>query len=637
MKLIRYMLIFLASYKPLSSDAQIFGVVNSYFKVTDVVPSYNGLRVSDISGLNVNDRVLIIQMKGAVINEAEGATFGNINSVNGAGLYEFATICGFLNDTVIFEREIKNTYDYTKAVQLVKVPVYSSVTVNGTLRAQDWNTTVETGGVIAIAATGTITLNANISGDSAGYKGGALQSFSNCSFITVADNYAYNPSSVISSNDNGTYKGEGINNTISLKEGGKGKQSNGGGGGNNHNSGGGGGANYGSGGNGGRYTGSGTFPCNGTNVGIGGAALSPYGYTSSNNKIFMGGGGGAGHDNNGLGTPGGKGGGIVFIECAELVGNGYTISSNGSKGINISNVVPNEARGDGGGGGGAGGTIIMNVAAYIGNVTLSASGAEGSRAGFQLQCPGPGGGGGGGVIWANGILPGNVTTSIVGGNAGFINDAAENPSCELTSQLATAGASGAVFTDFNITYEPVFNCLGVLPSPNIISWSGRKLTQSVSLKWEVVNGERIKEILLERKNNIGTYTTISNYIQPQNGSYNYTDVEVVFPSVYRLAVVSYNGDEEYSRRLFFDEKNGNELRVYPNPANEQLQIQMPYEKGNVSIIIHDYTGRIVLTRNHIAASAQQVIVLPLQQLPAGVYFVSCYTNGQVWKTKFVKQ
>jgi hypothetical protein len=626
------MLIFLASYKPLSSDAQIFGVVNSYFKVTDVVPSYNGLRVSDISGLNVNDRVLIIQIKGAAIDETNSSAFGSITDIEQAGLYEFATICGFLNDSVIFERELKNIYDYTKAVQLVRVPVYTDVTITATLQAQPWSTTNETGGIVAIAATGAITLNASINADSAGFSGGTLHTFTTCAFTSSA--YYYSPSATTSSWQNGIYKGEGINYTISSKEGGRGKQTNGGGGGNNHNTGGGGGGNYGSGGNGGNSTG---YSCSGSNPGIGGLSLSAYGYSAASNKIFMGGGGGSGHNNNGFATPGGKGGGIVFIECAELIGNGNTISANGSQGVNISNVVPTEARGDGGGGGGAGGTVVMNVSTYTGNVTIQAKGADGSRTGFQSQCPGPGGGGGGGVIWANSILPGSVTTSVAGGVAGIVNDAAENPSCELSSLSASAGSNGAVFTDFNITYEPVFNCLGVLPSPNIINWSGRKLTQSVSLKWEVINGERIKEILLERKNNIGTYTTISKYIQPQNGSYNYTDDEVVFPAVYRLAVVSKFGDKEYSRRLFFDEKNGNELRVYPNPAHEQIQIQMPYEKGTATIILHDYTGRIVLTRDHINTSSQQMIVLPLQQLKTGVYFISCYVNGQVWKTKFVKQ
>jgi hypothetical protein len=637
MKLIRYILILLASYKSFTSYAQISGVVNSYFKVTNVVPSRNGIRVSNISGLNVNDRVLIIQMKGAVINETETSSFGNITSINEAGLYEFATICGFLNDTVIFERELKNTYDYTKAVQLVRVPVYTDVNITGTLRAQEWNTVTETGGVVALAATGTITLNASVSGDSAGYRGGTLQSFSNCSFFTVADNYAYNPASVLLSNDNGTYKGEGINNTISLKEGGKGKQSNGGGGGNNHNTGGGGGSNYGVGGNGGRYTGSGSFPCGGTNVGLGGLSLVGYGYTPANNRIFMGGGGGAGHDNNGFGTPGGKGGGIVFIECNELVGNGYTISANGSQGINSSNIVPSEARGDGGGGGGGGGTVLLNVSTYTGNVAIQARGANGSRAGFQAQCPGPGGGGGGGIIWANSSLPVNVTASVAGGVAGIINDAAENPSCELTSQLATAGSNGFIFTDFTITYSNVFNCLGVLPSPNIIDWSGRKISQSVSLKWEVINSGSIAEILLERKLNNDSYVVMSKYDQPSDGKYNFTDAAAVYPSMYRLAVVSVNGTKEYTRTLFFDDKKTNVLHIYPNPVSDNLQVQHPLEKGNASIIVHDFTGRIVFAKSNISLLAQQSTTISLHQLSGGVYSVSCYINGEVWRTKFIKQ
>ena len=637
MKLIRTVIFLLVSANTLPSNAQISGVVNSYFKVTNVIPSYNGIRVANITGLNVNDRVLIIQMKGAVINETDASTFGNITSINGAGSYEFATICGFLNDTVIFERELKNIYDYTKAVQLVKVPVYSDVTVTGTLKAQDWNAVTETGGVVAIAATGTITLNANISADSAGYKGGALQSFSNCNFLTVADNYIYSPLSVLLNNDNGTYKGEGINNTITNKEGGKGKQSNGGGGGNNHNTGGGGGANYGTGGNGGRYTGTGSFPCNGVNVGIGGLSLSSYGYTLLNNKIFMGGGGGAGHDNNGFGTPGGKGGGIVFVECADLVGNGHTISANGSQGINISNVVPNEARGDGGGGGGAGGTVMLNVLNYTGNTIVQAKGADGSKAGFQAQCPGPGGGGGGGVIWANSVLPINVSTSVAGGVAGIINDAVENPPCELTTQLATAGSNGAVFTNFSITYGNQYNCLGVLSSTDVLNWSGRKLHNTVVLKWEISNPETIDELFLERKMNQSSFKTINHYTEIQKGSYSFTDANGVFPVVYRLVIVSDNGLKTYTRSLAFDEKQRTELKIYPNPVKQELQLQLPVLVRNVSFTIYDYSGRIVQVSHYKNSTSQQVLTLPVQNLKSGVYFISCSTDDVIWKATFLKR
>jgi Secretion system C-terminal sorting domain len=636
MKLFRIFLFLLASYQPYTSEAQISGVVNSYFKVTNVIPSYNGIRVANISGLNVNDRVLIIQMKGAVINETDASTFGNITTINGAGLYEFATICGFLNDTVIFERELKHTYNYTNAVQLVRVPVYTNITVNGTLTAQEWNPVNETGGVVAISATGTVTLNANISADSAGYKGGARQIFTVCNFLAPSTAFYYSPPSVTSQPMNGAFKGEAINYTIISKEGGKGKQSNGGGGGNNHNTGGGGGSNYGIGGNGGRYT-AGAFSCNGTNVGIGGLSLSSYGYSAANNRIFMGGGGGAGHDNNGFGTPGGKGGGIVFIEANELIGNGYAISANGSQGINTGNNFLNEAMGDGGGGGGGGGTVLMNVSTYTGNVTVQASGANGSRAGFQAQCPGPGGGGGGGVIWSNAVLPGNVTTSVIGGIAGIINDAIANPPCELTSQFATAGSNGALFSDFSISYEDVFNCLGVLPSAKIINWSGRKLSNSVSLKWELIDGEDVAEVLLEQKLNNGAYTVISTFSKPSNGSYNFTDNSVFNSAVYRLAIVSPNGSITYTRRLFFDRKQWNDLKIFPNPADKELQVQLPVNKGYAVIAVHDYTGRIVLSRNNINVSTQQVVVLPLLQLPAGVYFVSCHINGEIWKSKFIRQ
>jgi Secretion system C-terminal sorting domain len=281
--------------------------------------------------------------------------------------------------------------------------------------------------------------------------------------------------------------------------------------------------------------------------------------------------------------------------------------------------------------------VLLNVSAYTGNVTIQARGANGSRTGFQSQCPGPGGGGGGGVIWANSSLPVNVITSVTGGVAGIINDAAENPSCELSSQTAAAGSNGIVLNNFTITYEAVFNCLGVLPSPNIINWSGRKVSQGVSLKWEVINGEGIVEVAVERKVKNGSYAAIRKYQHPYNGQYNFMDDDVTYPSMYRLAVVLIDGTKEYTRRLFFDDTKINKLNVYPNPAINQLQVQLPLEKGTATIIVHDFTGRIVFTRNILNLSAQKFYILPLHQLHAGVYSISCYINGEVWQTKFIKQ
>lgn len=140
----------------------VSGIINSYFKVTNFIPTYNAVRVQNISGLTSGDRVMLIQMKGATINETNTTSFGAITSIGQAGLYEFATICGFLNDTVVFQKQLLNSYDYTKSVQLVYVPTFTNVTIAGTLLAQEWNSTTGTGGVIALEATGTITMNAGI-------------------------------------------------------------------------------------------------------------------------------------------------------------------------------------------------------------------------------------------------------------------------------------------------------------------------------------------------------------------------------------------------------------------------------------------------------------------------------------------
>ncbi|MBX9782920.1 MAG: hypothetical protein K2X48_06490 [Chitinophagaceae bacterium] len=133
MKLYLYSTLFFITVSFSSANAQTAsGIINSYFKVTNFIPAYNGIRVQNITGLAKGDRVMIIQMKGASITSSNNSSFGNITADGGAGKYEFATICSFLNDTVVFERTLVNTYDYTQAVQLIYIPKYSNVSITGT-------------------------------------------------------------------------------------------------------------------------------------------------------------------------------------------------------------------------------------------------------------------------------------------------------------------------------------------------------------------------------------------------------------------------------------------------------------------------------------------------------------------------
>ena len=64
-------------------------IINLYTPVTGFFPCLNKLTVDDATGYNVGDTVLLIQMKGAVIDSSNTASFGNITDYKNAGNYEF--------------------------------------------------------------------------------------------------------------------------------------------------------------------------------------------------------------------------------------------------------------------------------------------------------------------------------------------------------------------------------------------------------------------------------------------------------------------------------------------------------------------------------------------------------------------
>lgn len=644
----------IAFLSPKRSEGQtISGVINSYHKATAIINngtynsySYSGITLQSIAGLSTGDRVLIIQMKGAAITSTNNSSFGDISSIGNAGKYEFSSICGFLNNTVVLSNHLLHTYDVSM-VQVVRVPVYNQdITVTGTLSATPWNASTGLGGVLAFEVNGTLTLNAGISTNGAGFSGGGLfvNTTNRCGPET---DYYYSLAQSSGSNLGGSPKGEGVADFVSNREYGRGRQSNGGGGANVDNTGGGGGSNYGAGGNGGEKSNS--FFCSATTVGIGGAALTSFGYpatvTSTNNKIFLGGGGGCGEMNNiysganGAGTPGGNGGGIILIKALTLVGNGHTVTSNGEQGVNPVMPVPTEAAGDGGGGGGAGGVVILNINSFSGSLTVQARGANGSNAGFQDQCPGPGGGGGGGVIWYSGTLPGTVTTNVSGGASGVIKNApSHNPPCEGQTNGATAGTAGLLQPGFVAPQGTNTIDCSILPLDLLKQFSGKRNSTNVQLNWELRNKEAVQKIVLEKRIGDKPFISVYEQINPQTSNGFYVDEKNNSNVTYRLAVFALNGERQYSNHVFFEADERKTFHLYPNPANDDVTIQLPANFiGKTHVIVTDITGRQVINQQLFIQSSQINTVVSVKQLPAGIYNIRLENKDESYSAKLLKQ
>ncbi|MBP6334929.1 MAG: PKD domain-containing protein [Bacteroidia bacterium] len=449
------------------------------------------------SPLSQGDLLFIIQVQGIQISTIDDSTFGSILNIWNCGNHEFVQVASVPNATSItLSCALKKNYDAGGRVQVVRVPRYSSLTINGTgsVTCPAWNGA--TGGVLAMEVQGNTIINTggNIDVNGKGFRGGALAE--NASWWGVNNHISPNT-------DYGAEKGEGIagNQTDYDAMGGrysKGAPANGGGGANAHNAGGGGGANAGNvsswtgrgnpdisnatwaaawnleyagfatststGGGRGGFTFSGsnqnaltTGPSNAAWGGDaraeqGGRGGRPLSYATG--KIFMGGGGGAGDQNNNAGGVGGAGGGIAYLLAYGDVSGGGVIRANGVNGANSNGT-------DGAGGGGGGGTVLVPALGNISGISISANAGGGGNQSVSfgtLEAEGPGGGGGGGYI---GISNGAITRSAAGGANGTTNSISLT---EFPANGATRGGSGestAILPTFKINVNsPQVVCVG---------------------------------------------------------------------------------------------------------------------------------------------------------------------------------
>jgi gliding motility-associated-like protein len=486
-------------------------VVNAFTLLTaDVAAGSTSISVTS-SALSTNftgnlaqgDLLMLIQVQGVSIEDTvfpnPGPNFGNsskffntwgsITNYNNCGNHEFVQVAAVPNGTSItLDCSLQFDYTATGKVLVIRVPRYSSLTINngGTLTTSAWNGT--SGGVLALEVNGVTTINSGgtIDVSNLGFRGGTALN-SNQSSVFGGGRYAdSNPLE-------GAEKGEGIYGDQSdydlMNDGGarqcRGAAANAGGGGNGHNAGGGGGSNAGnpsnwnngvgvpdpifnaawarespsiasvtsSGGGRGGYS---FFDVNldplNTNPGpgngwggdnrsvVGGLGGRPLDYSTG--KIFIGGGGGSGEGNDGEAGDGGNGGGIIFMTTyGDITGSGKIFANGEDGGDVIGTTSFSSLRGkDAGGGAGGGGTIILQTTGTV-LITdsISANGGIGGdqelvAGGFYGpidEGEGPGGGAGGGYI---AISAGSPTTFANGGISGVTN-------CPYVSNFPANGAT----------------------------------------------------------------------------------------------------------------------------------------------------------------------------------------------------
>ena len=482
MKRITSLFFFICFFTPfIISQTSLSGVINHYAKVTAIDSNCQSkLTVDDTTGFELGMNVILIQVKGVMIDESNAATFGDVLDLGTSGLYEKNEIDSMSATCIFLKYQLLNNYDVNEKVQVVTMPKYQNAVVTDVLTAAPWDG--DKGGVVAFSVQNDLVLNENIDASGKGFRGGVSVSVNpnNCNFAIQQNDFFYDLN-----NWRGAEKGEGAARFISTKEAGKGAQFNGGGGGNDHNAGGGGGSNISFGGQGGDNNEPSFFGCKGLHPGLGGKNV---GVDSS--RIFLGGGGGAGHGNNDVGTNGGNGGGIVIVETDNIMANGFKIISNGDSGTDTS--------GDGAGGGGSGGTVVLQANAILDDLVIDAIGGNGGSIDNEGldRCFGPGGGGGGGRLLVSTWLT-SWTLNNNGGTAGLSTNSS---SCGASNNNAENGSSGISLGQFGIPESYVENGLVAIENQPVsktvcvgadTSFTVNVLGSNIQYQWQFDNGNGI--------------------------------------------------------------------------------------------------------------------------------------------------
>ncbi len=616
------------------ASAQISGIINSYAKVSGIAGTQ--LQIENVllaSGVNIQQafgagqKVLILQMKGAQIRTANNPAFGQLLDYQNAGNFETATVVSLAGSSAPYTLELDNlnrSYDVNGYVQIVSIPQYNSVVVNGTLTASPWDASLGRGGVLILEVANNLQLNADVDVSGLGFEGGipnaiALASCNNnISYVTPEDDPYLGQKHA--------QKGEGVadlaDNGIAGMNYARGALLNAGGGGNSHNGGGGGGANFSTGGDAGLGWLSGAA-CEGVDSanGVGGYALD---YTLALNKIFLGGGGGGGQQNNNRASRGGNGGGLVIIKTKNLrtnCANSYGIYARGED-------APDNTGNDGAGGGGAGGTILLDVEQYQlpCAITLSADGGQGGDVN-TTNVHGGGGGGGIGPILLNQSPPAELNMVSNPGNPG----ADCNNTCPPTGKAGEPSPTGIPYLlgwslDNNTDFLPIrlaYFQAEVEDKRVKLTWT--TLSEINTSHFEIEKSQDLSEIQV-----IGQISAIGSSNRRQD--YIYWDQSPSEEWVYyRLKSVDKDGSKQYSAWVSIQAKSLVNYEIFPNPAVHQITIRAHESKPTpITLRVLDAQNRVCLEEHF-----QQTSTIDVDNLPQGIFYLQIISQQGTYAEKIL--
>jgi Secretion system C-terminal sorting domain len=177
---------------------------------------------------------------------------------------------------------------------------------------------------------------------------------------------------------------------------------------------------------------------------------------------------------------------------------------------------------------------------------------------------------------------------------------------------------------------------------SFLSFTGHKNNNTVVLDWQTASEFDNKHFQIETSKDgtnfypIGIINSKGNSTTTQ--SYTFTDpLPLKGPDYYRLKQVDMNGQYTYSNTVLinFTDK-GRAVVVYPNPARDQLTVDLNRPSQDVKIRFLTTDGKVIRTEN--IGTVQRSKDLDISTLSSGAYILEIITgNSEKYFVRFIKK
>ncbi len=169
-----------------------------------------------------------------------------------------------------------------------------------------------------------------------------------------------------------------------------------------------------------------------------------------------------------------------------------------------------------------------------------------------------------------------------------------------------------------------------IPLPvRIVNFSAKQINKSIQLNWKVENEVNFKQYAVEYSIDGKDFKELKTIAATNQSQYSYQTEKIDANQYYRLKLIDNEGKFSYSQTITLNFKLSNlNFSVYPNPAKDNINIQLKNLNTNCVLQLVDATGKVVKKIDSISND----IHISTKHLVNGMYHIQVIENNQIIHT-----